>query len=632
MAKGTVTIKRTEEKIDIKVNMAKQYKGSLSLEWFNKQKSILALGSDTIQSDSDVPAPRINWINKEESLFYEISEKEGVGNIPYWVNRDDIRVKEARPLVFQKAFRALKKDVEGTIPGTETSYEVVELNDEGSASDIDNLLIKGDNLLALNSLRKHLENQKDSDKVKCIFIDPPYNTGSAFEQYDDNLAHSEWLTLLRDRLVILRDLLSETGSIWITIDDDESHYLKLLCDEVFGRDNFVSNVVWEKKYSPQNDAKWFSDMHDHILVYAKDKENWRPNLLPRTGEMNDRYKNPDNDPRGPWKPSDCSVKTYSASNDYPITTPSGRVVNPPASRCWVVSKDKFDSLVEDNRIWFGESGNNVPSIKKFLTEVKDGMAPKSIWTYKEVGHNQDAKKEVKSIETVLPFDTPKPEKLLERVLYLSTTEGDLVLDIFGGSGTTFAVAHKMKRKWIGVEIGEHAEANIIPRLKGVISGSDSIGISKTANWLGGGGFKYYLLGESIISIDPETQKGEFNWSLGKKFIQESLLLSYDFLLQDGINLFPAQLFQNDVDKPTLGKITKNSKSLYGVVYLAEPTESNLTITNEEVKTIYSTLKKQDDFTSLVIYTNKGIDIAQDTIPEDLDIIKVPHAVFAELER
>jgi len=236
-----------------------------------------------------------------------------------------------------------------------------------------NMLIHGDNLLALKALE-----QEFSNKIKCIYIDPPYNTGNAFEHYDDSVEHSIWLNLIKPRIEILHRLLSNDGTLWISIDDDESHYLKVLCDEIFGRKNFVNNVIWEKKYSPQNDAKWLSDSHDHILVYAKCKESWRPNLLSRTEAMDKRYKNPDNDPRGPWKSADFSVKTYSKACDYPITLPSGRIVNPPPSRAWVTSKDRFNELVKDNRIWFGESGNNVPSLKKFLNEVKQGSVSKTI--------------------------------------------------------------------------------------------------------------------------------------------------------------------------------------------------------------------------------------------------------------
>lgn len=253
-----------------------------------------------------------------------------------------------------------------------------------------NMLIHGDNLLVLKALE-----QDYSGQIKCIYIDPPYNTGNAFEQYDDGIEHSIWLGLIKERLIILRNLLANDGSIWISIDDDEQAYLKVLMDEVFGRQNFVNNVIWEKKFSPSNDAKWLSDSHDFVMVYAKNKNTWRPNLLPRSEDMNSRYKNHDNDPRGAWTSGDCSVKTYSASADYPITTPSGRIVNPPAGYCWRFSKEKFAELIADNRIWFGKDGDGVPRVKRFLSDVKDGITAMTIWKFTEVGHNQDAKKEVK---------------------------------------------------------------------------------------------------------------------------------------------------------------------------------------------------------------------------------------------
>lgn len=363
-------------------------------------------------------------------------------------------------------------------------------------SESGNILIHGDNLLALKALEAEY-----SGRVKCIYIDPPYNTGNAFEHYDDGLEHSIWLSLMRERLELLHKLLAKDGSIWISIDDDEQAYLKVLMDEIFGRRNFVNNVIWEKKFSPQNDAKWLSDSHDFITVYAKDKEIWRPNLLPRSDVMDARYKNSDNDPRGSWTSGDCSVKTYSASNDYPITLPSGRVVNPPNGYCWRYSKTKFEELVKDNRIWFGNNGDGVPRIKRFLIDVKDGMTPMTIWKYNEVGHNQDAKKEVKVFNSESVFSTPKPERLIERVLTLGSNPGDIVLDSFLGSGTTAAVAHKMGRKWIGVELGEHAITHCYPRLKQVVNGTDQGGISKSQNWKGGGGFKFYELAPSLLNKD-----------------------------------------------------------------------------------------------------------------------------------
>lgn len=360
-----------------------------------------------------------------------------------------------------------------------------------------NMLIHGDNLLALKALE-----QQYSNAIKCIYIDPPYNTGSAFEHYDDGLEHSIWLSLMRERLEIIYNLLDKAnGSLWISLDDNEQAYCKVLCDEIFGRKNFVANVIWEKKYSPQNDAKWLSDSHDFILVYAKNKETWRPNLLPRSEEMNSRYKNLDNDPRGPWKTADFSVRTYNVSCDYPITLPSGRIVTPPESRAWVSSKERFAELVADNRIWFGKDGNSVPAVKKFLSEVKQGMTAMTIWKYTEVGHNQDAKKEVKAFNIDDVFETPKPERLIERILTLGSNPGDLVLDSFLGSGTTAAVAQKMGRRYIGIELGNHAYTHCYPRLKMVTDGTDQGGISKAQNWKGGSGFKFYELAPSLLKQD-----------------------------------------------------------------------------------------------------------------------------------
>lgn len=372
----------------------------------------------------------------------------------------------------------------------------------------DNRLIFGDNLLALKALE-----QEFAGKVKCVFIDPPYNTGSAFAHYDDGLEHSIWLGLMRDRLEIIKRLLSEDGSLWITIDDNEAHYLKVLCDEVFGRGNFVANVVWQKKSSPQANAIWLSDSHDHIFIYAKEKNIWRPNLLPRSDEAVARYKNPDNDPRGAWTSGDCTIsltggqrgaqfaRTGFSPNIYELTTPSGRKVSPPVGTCWRFSFERFQELIADNRIWFGENGNNVPRYKRFLSDVQDGVVPVTWWDRKEVGDNQAAKREVTIFNKEEVFSTPKPEKLLERILHLATNKGDLVLDSFAGSGTTGAVAHKMGRRWIMVELGEHCHTHIIPRLQKVIDGTDQGGISKAVNWQGGGGFRYYRLAPTLIVND-----------------------------------------------------------------------------------------------------------------------------------
>lgn len=360
-----------------------------------------------------------------------------------------------------------------------------------------NMLIHGDNLLALKALEQDYAGQ-----VKCIYIDPPYNTGNAFEHYDDGVEHSIWLSLMRERLEILLNLLQPNGSIWISIDADESHYLKVLCDEVFGRRNFVDEVIWQRAYAPINLKKTLSRSHDTILVYTKERtENLEFNKLPRTEEANDRYKNPDNDPRGRWKSSDLSVGPAVEKNIYPITTPSGRVCYPPEGYSWRLSEERLKEFINDNRIWFGPDGNNVPSIKRFLSEVKNGVTPMTLWTYQEVGHNQDAKKEIKAFGFETVFDTPKPEKLIERIITIASNPGDIVLDSFLGSGTTAAVAQKMGRRYIGIELGNHAYTHCVPRLKKVTDGTDQGGISKAQNWNGGSGFKFYELAPSLLKED-----------------------------------------------------------------------------------------------------------------------------------
>ena len=360
-----------------------------------------------------------------------------------------------------------------------------------------NMLIHGDNLLALKALEQDYAGQ-----VKCIYIDPPYNTGNAFEHYDDGVEHSIWLSLMRERLELLHKLLSNDGSIWISIDADESHYLKVLCDEILGRRNFIDEVIWQRSYAPINLKKTLSRSHDAILVYAKDKsDKFELNKIPRRDKQREMYKNPDNDPRGDWKSDNLSVGPAVEKNIYPITSPSGRICYPPEGYSWRLSEDRLKEFISDNRIWFGQDGSNVPSLKRFISEVKDGVTPMTLWTYQEVGHNQDAKKEIKAFGFDSIFDTPKPERLIERVLTLGSNPGDLVLDSFLGSGTTAAVAHKMGRRWIGVELGEHAKTHCYPRLKMVATGEDQGGISKAVGWKGGGGFRYYELAPSLLKED-----------------------------------------------------------------------------------------------------------------------------------
>lgn len=364
----------------------------------------------------------------------------------------------------------------------------------------DNRLIFGDNLLALKALE-----QEFAGKVKCVYIDPPYNTGSAFEYYDDGVEHSIWLGLMRDRLELLRRLLTADGSIWISIDDNEYPYLRVLCDEIFGRVNFVTTIIWEKRKSREN-RRAFSFKHDYIVVYAKDKnafENVR-NPVPVNQEVLDRYRNPDNDPRGPWQSVAITAQSghATASQFYQIITPSGRKIDPPAGNCWRFSESRLQELIAENRIYFGANGNNVPRQKKFLKESEDaGLTPETIWYANDVGTNDTAKRHSNAIFDGNGFDNPKPEELIERILRIATSEGDWVLDSFSGSGTTGAVAHKLGRSWIMVELGEHCHTHIIPRLQKVIDGSDQGGISKAVNWQGGGGFRYYKLAPTLIVND-----------------------------------------------------------------------------------------------------------------------------------
>ena len=374
-----------------------------------------------------------------------------------------------------------------------------------------NKLIFGDNLLALKALE-----QEYAGKVKCVFIDPPYNTGSAFEHYDDGLEHSIWLGLMRDRLEILRNLLSEDGSLWITIDDNEAHYLKVLCDEIFGRENFVANLIWEKADSPRNSARQFSTDHDHLLVFSK-KPDWVPNKLARTEEANSIYKNPDNDPRGPWLPGDPYANKPYSKGLYTVKGPTGREFSPPPGRFWRISEDKLNELDRDGRVWWGPNGNARPSIKRYLTEVGD-LVPRTIWGKQDVGSNRTSKNEMRSLfPGVSSFDTPKPELLMKRVFEVSTDLGDLVLDSFAGSGTTGAVAHKMGRGWIMVELGEHCHTHIIPRLQKVIDGDDPGGITKSVNWQGGGGFRYYKVAPSLLEQDAWGR-----WVVNKEYNPEML--------------------------------------------------------------------------------------------------------------
>ena len=365
-----------------------------------------------------------------------------------------------------------------------------------------NLLIQGDNLQALKALLPLHRGQ-----VKCIFIDPPYNTQSAFEHYDDNLEHAQWLTMMLPRLQLLRELLREDGSIWVTIDDHERHYLKVLMDEVFGRGNFVDSVIWQKADSPRNSARQFSSDHDYMLIYSKAPE-WIPTKLARTEEANSIYSNPDDDDRGPWLPGDPYANKPYSKGLYTIAGPTGRTFQPPPGRFWRISEERLRELDADGRVWWGPTGDARPSIKRYLSEVGD-LVPRTFWSKDAVGSNRTSKNEMRALfPDAASFTTPKPEALLKRVLDIATNPGDLVLDSFLGSGTTAAVAHKMGRRWIGIEMGEHARTHCLPRLLKVVEG-EAGGISRAVGWAGGGGFRFAQLGAPVFDaaghIHPEMR-------------------------------------------------------------------------------------------------------------------------------
>lgn len=417
-------------------------------------------------------------------------------------------------------------------------------NQRFSDKDIfENKLIFGDNLLALKALE-----QQYAGKIKCVFIDPPYNTGSAFEHYDDGVEHSIWLSLIRDRIILLRNLLADDGSIWITIDDSEGHYLKVLCDEIFGRRNSIGTLTWQKTTSVHNNAVHFSSNTDMLLVYAKNVEKYKMGRVPRSERNTNDYKNPDNDPNGAWTSSPLHVSltsgqrgkqyalTGKSSGLYLIRGPNGQEVSPPKGRCWAYSEEKIRNMDEKQLIWWGKDGNNQPRLKRYIKDNKDGVVPTTLWLSEDVGHNQEAKAEnsklLPEIEDL--FSTPKPERLIERIIQLSTDPGDIVLDSFAGSGTTGAVAHKMGRRWIMVELGEHCDTHIVPRMKRVIDGEDFWGISTSVNWIGGGGFQYYTLAPSLLEKDQWD-----NWVVNKGYNAE--MLSQAICKLEGFEYVPSEM-------------------------------------------------------------------------------------------
>lgn len=354
-----------------------------------------------------------------------------------------------------------------------------------------NGIYHGENLATLARLEPLLRGT-----IRCIYIDPPYNNQERYAHYDDALSHSEWLSAIVQRIERLAPLLREDGSLWISIDDREVHYLKVAADEVFGRENFVSTIIWQQRTTREN-RKAFSNNHEYLLVYAKDARRFRQsrNQLAPTPELLSRYKNPDEDPRGPWQSISANVQAghATASQFYVLVAPNGRRHEPPNGRCWVYSERRMQEEIRKNNVWFGKDGNGAPRLKRFISESPAGLTPETFWPAVEVGTSDLGKKHLLQLfpnETV--FDTPKPETLIHRILHIATNPGELVLDAYLGSGTTAAVAHKMRRKYIGIEEGSQAVSHCASRLKKVVDG-EAGGISEVVGWTGGGGFDFYRL-------------------------------------------------------------------------------------------------------------------------------------------
>ncbi|MDD2729833.1 site-specific DNA-methyltransferase [Malikia sp.] len=430
--------------------------------------------------------------------------------------------------------------VAGAVP-----YHLLNFESAHGDPSADNLLIQGDNLLALKALLPFYRG-----RVKCIFIDPPYNTQSAFEHYDDKLEHSQWLSMMHPRLVLLRELLAEDGSIWVTIDDNEAHYLKVLMDEVFGRPCFQTTIAWQSRYSRSSDAT-FSISHNSIHVYTKSPEKWRAvrNRLPRSAEQAKQYTNPDSDPRGPWRAIPWDAPNLRANLSYPIVTPSGVTRFPPQGRCWSRTEEQWQELVRQGLAYFGRNGSGAPAFKQYLDDAP-AIVPNTWWAHEDAGHTDEAKKELLALfgrDSV--FATPKPERLIQRIFQIATQPSDIVLDSFLGSGTTAAVAQKMGRRWIGIEMGEHARTHCLPRLEKVIAGEQG-GISEAVGWEGGGGFRFHTLGEPVFDADgginPQVRFGALAGYLWHFETEEPAARSFDspllgvhegtavFLLYNGI--------------------------------------------------------------------------------------------------
>jgi len=538
------------------------------------------------------------WISKDKSLYYEY-DKDGNPGKPIWVDKNDIRVSEPRILKLKSEYG-----------------DVSELKDP-----LDNALIKGDNLLALRTLVEMFKERDEKDKVKLVYIDPPYNTGNAFKHYDDNLEHSEWLTMMRDRLILLRKILRQDGAMFIQIDDKEMAYLKVLMDEIFGRDNFIFSAV--VKVSSESGIKVNANkpvrVKEFILVYAKNKSYWnyKRQYVESGYDNNYRYIVLDkNKPYDQWeimnlkdfvaKKTGLEKKYLTekhllefqikyADNVFSIRDISDKLKEKFGNRKDEIIEYKkprggIQLIYKKGEIVFFSNKIKIINGKKVPTKVLS-----DIWL--DINWDGIAKE-----GNVRFKQSKKPEKLIERILDMSTEEGDLILDSFLGSGTTVAVAHKMKRRWIGIEIGKHAETHCIPRLKKVVSGEDQTGISKEVNWKGGGGFRYYELGESLISDN------KMNWSLTYEEIARALFMNFDYKFKEKIN--------NNV---YLGRSGHN-------LALCIVAKEIKIISKKELQKILSKIK-QNNSTKIVIFTNHGVAIKNQDLPDNVSIKKIPESIL-----
>jgi len=426
-----------------------EYEGRLELTWTNKHLRLLA----------------------HEDGSYE------------WVSPSDYRVAEVRLL-----------------------HDITTVGDVGKVRAADNLLIRGDALNALTSLARLPEFATEYlGKVKLAYLDPPFNTQQSFLQYDDALEHSVWLTMMRDRLMQIRDLLAPTGSVWVHCDDSEQHRLRCVLDEVFGPHAFIATIIWQKKYSRDNRPA-IGAIHDYIHVYAPQGSQWKDirNLAPPDAKNLKAYRNPNNDPRGPWRPIPLDVQAghATASQFYEVVTPGGAVHSPPPGRAWSLTKERLDALISEGAVYFGINGKSKPNLIRYADEI-EGVVPWTWWPHEEVGHNDESKKEILALfPNEEPFGTPKPERLMDRIIQVATDPGDIVLDPFAGSGTTSAVAHKRQRRWIGIEReSSNIEKFIRPRLVKVVDGEDDGGITAASEWLGGGGFRVLDVAPSMFGVD-----------------------------------------------------------------------------------------------------------------------------------